>query len=121
MYLGTPSRAWDVYFKEYFEAGFASGDIEQGPLPYENIFIISINEFEELCVYSKAVGGFTDILDKAVENNRAPETAKFSLSLSFPIGIDVEGLDNFISDNSRAVIDAFIKRQEEAAASRNEE
>ena len=93
LHLGTPETAYNYYLKEYCEQQFEEGNFEKGPLPTDAIFLVSIREFEKICIYSKQLGGFSTIIQAALKDNLKPETKKFTLSMSCPKDIPIdEGL-----------------------------
>jgi hypothetical protein len=108
IYLGPPDEAYNYFFKDHCEQKFSDGTCARGEIPPENIFILSINEFERFCAVRKEVGSFSKTLDSAISDNKNPETRKFTLDQSFPDLRNNQSL-NIIEDNYEKIWAPIIK------------
>jgi hypothetical protein len=93
IHLGSPYRAYKEYFESYCESKYLSGERVRGHVPPENIFIVSVRDFESICTHRKTIGNFSSILEKAIKDNHDPQTEKFSLVQALPDIKITKGLD----------------------------
>lgn len=84
MHVGPFNEAYNLWFGDYCNPKFESGECQRGPLESENVFIASIKEFEHLCACRNSENGLTPLFERAIADNRDPETRKFMLSQSLP-------------------------------------
>ncbi|MDQ7834374.1 MAG: hypothetical protein RDU24_03235 [Humidesulfovibrio sp.] len=78
MFFGEPQRNWDILLRDYFEHKYPHLHVAE-VIPPNRIFIIGVQEFEQLCEYCKGNAWISALLNKALEDNATPSTAKHSL------------------------------------------
>lgn len=78
IFMGEPQRTWDYLFKGYFSYNGANLPITEVLSP-NKIFIMGIQEFEQLCEFCDGPDWLEDLLTRAVEDNAQPGTAKHGL------------------------------------------
>lgn len=81
IFLGKPQDAWDHYYGEYCEMQFRLFAQKKGLLQPENIFVISIREFELLCSALASGIDLSSFLLNAVADNKHYHSSCFCLSL----------------------------------------
>ena len=86
-FLGRLNDYWDEFLKEEVEKYKLDNPIDATNLPIENVFILSINDFEMLIkICRKYQFQLSEILNKAVVDNRDSSSQKFSF---------IQHLENF--------------------------
>ncbi len=80
VYFGDPLHTWHNLFRDYFSSANVNLQIEDIISP-SKIFILGIQEFEEICASSLGPAWFGNLLDEAIASNAIPDKVKHCLSM----------------------------------------
>ena len=84
--FGAPEAIWLEFMKDKMHETLPNEIFSNLPLDPLKIFVVSIYEFDTLCLYTKKKGiALFDSLAIPFENNNKRETKNFSFALHFPI------------------------------------
>jgi len=108
IFLGEPQRTWDHLFKDYFSEDCVDLPISDVLSP-NKIFIIGVQDFEQLCEACSGPDWLEELLDQAIEENSQPQTAKHGLLMHINPGTKRKTMP-FITQHYRGIFRRITKK-----------